>query len=446
MVRLDVTLLRYLTADDFRILTAVEIGMKNHELVPGTLVTSIGHLRGGGTSKILHGLCRHRLLAYERGKRFDGYRLTNLGYDYLALNALRCRGSVNLVGTQIGVGKESDVFIAAGGEDDTRCVLKVHRLGRTCFRNVNNKRDYHDKGRKLHSWLYASRLAALREISFMKVLHQRGVPVPKPIDCNRHCVVMELVEGTLLNNIEPELIKDRDALFDQLINLILSLANNFGLVHGDFNEFNLMINMETEKVVLIDFPQMVPVTHKYAQEYFDRDIAGIVDFFRRKFHLEPPTDPPSFEKDVQLEETIDSIEINKIVDSLENENHDQDEEQVEVKQEDDDLPKEEENEVKQSSVELNDDTENQEEENDDLDSLDGKTSNFGGISAITRSTIAPEEIRSRVRRETSKKKTKNSMKQAMKNIKGEDCAVARKRKEALHSIRDDLKIHSLGEL
>ena len=36
-----------------------------------------------------------------------GYRLTNSGYDYLALKTLTTRGSVQSVGNQIGVGKES---------------------------------------------------------------------------------------------------------------------------------------------------------------------------------------------------------------------------------------------------------------------------------------------------------------------------------------------------
>jgi len=36
------------------------------------------------------------------------------------------------------------------------------------------------------------------------------------------------------------------------MNLIIRLAEN-GLIHGDFNEFNLMINDE-EIITLIDFP------------------------------------------------------------------------------------------------------------------------------------------------------------------------------------------------
>jgi hypothetical protein len=42
--------------------------------------------------------------------RYDGYRLTYLGYDYLALRTLVARGEIAAVGRQIGVGKESDVF------------------------------------------------------------------------------------------------------------------------------------------------------------------------------------------------------------------------------------------------------------------------------------------------------------------------------------------------
>lgn len=37
----------------------------------------------------------------------DGYRLTNSGYDYLALKVLASREVVRSLGNQIGVGKES---------------------------------------------------------------------------------------------------------------------------------------------------------------------------------------------------------------------------------------------------------------------------------------------------------------------------------------------------
>ena len=40
-----------------------------------------------------------------------------------------------------------------------------------------------------------SRLSALKEYAFMSALHAKGLPVPTPIDVNRHCVVMSLAHG-----------------------------------------------------------------------------------------------------------------------------------------------------------------------------------------------------------------------------------------------------------
>jgi len=57
----------------------------------------------------LKGLLRQKLIHHDNCK-YDGFRLTTLGYDFLALKALVNHGAVSAVGRQIGVGKESDVF------------------------------------------------------------------------------------------------------------------------------------------------------------------------------------------------------------------------------------------------------------------------------------------------------------------------------------------------
>ena len=38
-MKLDVKILRYLSKEDFRVLTAIEMGMRNHEIVPVELVS-----------------------------------------------------------------------------------------------------------------------------------------------------------------------------------------------------------------------------------------------------------------------------------------------------------------------------------------------------------------------------------------------------------------------
>ena len=106
---------------------------------------------------------------------------------------MTARKTVASVGNQIGVGKESDIFIAAD-EAGEQFVLKFHRLGRNSFRSVKNNRDYL-KNRKNASWIYRSRLSAMKEYAYMKALSDAGFPVPKPRDFNRHTVAMDLVPG-----------------------------------------------------------------------------------------------------------------------------------------------------------------------------------------------------------------------------------------------------------
>lgn len=223
-----------------------------------------------------------------------------MGYDYLALKTLSMRGSIHSFGTQIGVGKESNIYVVADEEETPLC-LKLHRLGRICFRNVRTKRDYHGTRKKI-SWLYLSRISATREFAYMKALHDRGFPVPKPIDFNRHCVVMELVNGYPLHQIQE--IGDAGQLYDDLMNLIVRLGNH-GVIHGDFNEFNIMVS-DDAKPILIDFPQMVSTSHEQAKMFFDRDVKGVREWFKKKYGFES-ADYPKFE-DLEREGNLD-IEV-----------------------------------------------------------------------------------------------------------------------------------------
>ncbi|EDS42935.1 serine/threonine-protein kinase RIO2 [Culex quinquefasciatus] len=189
-----------------------------------------------------------------------------MGYDYLALKSLTLRGSVAGFGNQIGVGKESNIYTVGDEEGDPLC-LKLHRLGRVCFRNVKEKRDYHGKRHKI-SWLYLSRISATREYAYMKALYDRGFPVPRPVDFNRHCVIMELVDGYPLTNFAG--VGNVEQLYDDLINLIVRLGN-CGVIHGDFNEFNVIITEEDRRPILIYFPQIVSTSHPNADIDLERE-------------------------------------------------------------------------------------------------------------------------------------------------------------------------------
>lgn len=134
----------------------------------------------------------------------------------------------------------------------------------------------------------------------MKALKENGFPVPEPIAQNRHTIVMSLIDAFPLRQIAS--VPDPASLYSELIDMILRLAK-FGLIHGDFNEFNILIKEESKKAakgklpegaeidledlilvpVVIDFPQMVSMDHVNAEMYFDRDVNCIKRYFKRRF-------------------------------------------------------------------------------------------------------------------------------------------------------------------
>lgn len=73
----------------------------------------LSHCRHGGTYRHLRTLLRFKLVHHDANK-YDGYRLTYMGYDFLAIRTLLARGHIAAVGRRIGVGKESDVFEVRG--------------------------------------------------------------------------------------------------------------------------------------------------------------------------------------------------------------------------------------------------------------------------------------------------------------------------------------------
>lgn len=161
--------------------------------------------------------------------------------------------------------------------------------------------------------MYMSRLAAIKEYAFMTVLHENGFPVPRPVAQSRHTLVMELIEGLPLRQVQE--IPRPEQLYAELMDLVLALAG-VGLIHGDFNEFNILIRREDLPLVdkelleeslrapqllstkltpiLIDFPQMLSIDHPNAEMYFDRDVACIKRFFERRFHFTSDEPGPFF--------------------------------------------------------------------------------------------------------------------------------------------------------
>jgi RIO kinase 2 len=171
--------------------------------------------------------------------------------------------------------------------------LKFHREGYTQFREVHRGRDYTSE--KEHtSWLYTARKAAEREYDALETLYPT-VNVPRPVDHNRHAIVMEKVDGTELSKAKLEPAQASGVL--DLILREVAAAYREGYVHADVSEYNVFVN--EDGVVLFDWPQATPTDHENARELLDRDVENIVRYFQQKY----PSDVP----DVDLTAIADAV-------------------------------------------------------------------------------------------------------------------------------------------
>ena len=265
---------------DIRILQVIEVSMAKFLYVPIRVILSKTKFTEKFLLKRLSKLNELGLLSRRKGA-YIGYILTTRGYDCLALNVLFKKGLIEKIeGSPIGIGKESDVFIAytPAGEE---VVLKFHRLGRTSFRQTRRFRTYIGERRHI-SWLYESRLSAEKEYQALKILYPEGISVPKPIFHNRHVVVMSALNGKPLFEVR-ELSEPEKVLNEILDNIKRAYA--IGIIHGDLSEYNVIIDLDTENITIIDWPQWISANHPQAYFYIKRDLLNILKFFRRKFKV-----------------------------------------------------------------------------------------------------------------------------------------------------------------
>jgi RIO kinase 2 len=303
-------------AKDFRILTGIEIGMKHFEWVPIEELNKYTKLPFDKLEYRLKKLVREKLVV-RTIQPYEGFQIYFEGYDALALNAFVKRKSISAIGDEIGVGKESVVFEAirqpelAIGEPFP-VIIKLHREGRTSFKQIKRVRE-HLGEREHFSWIYAARLAAQREYEIMSKLHPQ-VSIPKPLDHNRHAIVMEIAKGSLLS--KTKLI-DPEWYLDEILKQV-KITYSLGVIHADLSEYNIFVS--EEGVQLIDWPQYVTLDHPHADEILERDVSNILVHFFRKYDVKR-----------ELEEVLEEIKsgAEKSSDNRENDSEELEEEDVE---------------------------------------------------------------------------------------------------------------------
>lgn len=269
---------------DFKILRAVELNMRYYEWVPLEVIARFARMELDSVSHRLGKLDNWSLVIRRSDIGYIGYQLTIHGYDALAIRALARKGIIRgLSSTQIGVGKEADVYVALTPQDE-RIAVKFNRIGlRTSFTRIKlYRREFIDK--RHISWLYVSRLVAEREYEVLRLLSSIA-KVPKPIAWNRHVVAMELIDGVELVELRDSDLSRGEAerILDSVLEEYKKIVK-FGIIHSDLSLYNIVLRNSGD-ILIIDWPQYVTTSFPQAEYYLERDLRVLLNSFERKWRI-----------------------------------------------------------------------------------------------------------------------------------------------------------------
>lgn len=176
------------------------------------------------------------------------------------------------------IGKESNVFLASGYENDY-VIVKIYRL-QSC--NFNKMWSYIRSDPRFMDIKNQRRLVIFkwvqREYRNLMVAREK-INVPKPIAFHNNVIVMESIG----DNVPAPQLKDRipeevSAFADKTLRFVRDLYG-LGIVHGDLSEFNIL-NFN-ENPYFIDFSQATSIKDPNSKDYLKRDLKNLETFFSK---------------------------------------------------------------------------------------------------------------------------------------------------------------------
>lgn len=286
MVEIVSDIFTHITRADFKVLQAIERLMITSEY---PLVKDLAKMTNFSLSYVHKRLqVLHSFDLIEIGSQENEYYQTTLkyrGYDALAFHALVEKDIITSIGRRIGAGKESDIHIVQNSKEEIG-ILKIHRLGMGTFRSFRKSRDYiaikHHSSR-----FYDSRLSAQHEVKALTTLYGY-IPVPRVWGSNRHCIVMQRINGQELYNFRHLDKSDYQQILDDILDSVRT-AVKLNIIHGDLSPYNILLSFDEEhnKYIpyIIDWPQYVTRTHPNAADSLILDLNNIFLFFGKYLPL-----------------------------------------------------------------------------------------------------------------------------------------------------------------
>jgi RIO kinase 2 len=270
-----------LEPEDFEILEAVERQTSKYQYLPTEIISNLTNIHLQTTKHHLKKLHKQNLLRYQFTP-YEGYKLTTVAHDILALHSLVASDVIEKFGKPLGVGKESDVYDALT-PDGTQVAVKIHRLGRTSFRDVKRKRGYTAHYTYTPDWHKRSTIAAKKEHKALKLLEPHDIAAPKPIARNRHILVMSMIEGAELYCSSE--IPNPKAVLREILDNVRLAYQKAGIIHADLSPYNIILQPDMH-ILIIDWPQYIGTDHPNADNLLKRDLKNVLTFFK---HAQKPT-------------------------------------------------------------------------------------------------------------------------------------------------------------
>jgi RIO kinase 1 len=203
------------------------------------------------------------------------------------------------IDTELGVlktGKEADVFLLERGVPDTDrgCLLAAKRYRDSEHRMFHRDAGYLE-GRRVRETRTNRAMAArtsfgkeviagqwaYAEFNALCRLHERGVPVPYPVQILGTELLLEFIgtDGLAAPRL-AQLRRDTADLPDLWRQLVeaLHLMAHAGFAHGDLSAYNLLVH--EGRLVVIDLPQIVDVVaNPQGREFLTRDARNVATWF-----------------------------------------------------------------------------------------------------------------------------------------------------------------------
>jgi RIO kinase 1 len=200
---------------------------------------------------------------------------------------------INKIDFIVSTGKEADVYLAEPGGSET---VKSDYVAIKFFRgegiSFNKMREYIEGDPRFGN-LKSSRTSIVdiwcrKEFGNLVLAQEAGANVPTPYMFNGSILAMEFIGsegGVAAPKMKDVILDNPKKTFKNVINQ-MTLLYRAGLVHADLSEYNILMQGEEQKPIIIDIGQGVVVRHPQAREFIIRDVHNICRYFKLKYGIE----------------------------------------------------------------------------------------------------------------------------------------------------------------